>query len=100
MLQAHALNISEKSAHPNHRGICVHVCIRWHVTWVCIWRPEPTLSVSVLFYEDGSLAEPRTRLVASKPQRSSCPFPQFWVTGLWLHPGELGWFGGGGCCYC
>lgn len=95
MLQVHALNLTNLPTPPP----CVHMCACVH-SLAChvgmYLEARATLSVSVLFYGDGSLAEPRTRLVASKPQRCSCPFPQFWVTGVWLHPGELGWFGGGG----
>lgn len=51
-----------------------------------MWKPEkdircPVLSVSSYSLEAGSLTEPQAKLVASKPQESSCLMPLEFHTG-------------------
>lgn len=64
MLQVHSLNLSEKSAHPTPVCASGCTCARGYVSG----------GLSLLYHslsysmKRGSFAEPRTRLVARKPQ--------------------------------
>lgn len=93
MLQVHSLNLSEKSAH-----VCV--CARVHSLGCGYVSGGLSLLYHSLSYsmETDLLLNPELDWWPASLSDALVPSPQLWVTGMWLHPGELGCFGGGGCC--
>lgn len=49
--------------------------------------------------EMGLLPNPGLDWWPASPSDTPAPSPQFWVTGVWLHPGELSWFHSGGVSF-
>lgn len=97
MPQVCSFNLSEKSARPT--PMCEYMCTcAFAGMWVCVQRPEPSLSFLSYSMDTGLLPSPELDWWPASPSDIPVPSPQFWVTGVWLHPGEVGWVGGGGGC--